>query len=420
MKRDVFVSYAGADERWVRAFTGHLRDLGLTFYEYKDPEDPQINSPVAATLERRIANSRHFVVILSKSAVRRRAVGWEIDKARSRQVNAKHYPIYPVMIEALEDRDIKKFALGGVPILNVCQQSATNDKQATYERLLKQLIPSAPKERSWPRCPPWPLPIPRTFEIVRSGKVLAIGAHWDDILLGCFGTLLKLRLLEDYEVRVAVLCTDHGERYYGVPQCNLNRRAARIYEQIQHRFHFAFDNGKNGHEGSAANRTANVKLENYGFRNKLDALRTRMSELASANEECNLILVPPADDHHEDHALTGQLAATYFRRPHQLKLEYEIKRYQDRSFVPSIFVRLDDEVPGTAESVADLKVRLLSRWIVKGTRHDSDDTLDTKINNSSFLFDERSLEARLRINSLDHGGDTRVQFGEIFRGKIAL
>src|SRR5512147_1380380 len=55
------------------------------------------------------------------------------------------------------------------------------------------------------------------FTFIRNGRLLVVGAHWDDLLLGCLGTMIKLRRICGYSVDLAVLCSNYPHGYFGRP-----------------------------------------------------------------------------------------------------------------------------------------------------------------------------------------------------------
>ncbi len=157
---------------------------------------------------------------------------------------------------------------------------------------------------SIPNCPI--LTLSKSFDLVRCGRVLAIGAHWDDILLGCFGTLLKLKRFFHYEVNVVVLCTGYNGYYYGKEQKDLPGRIKGIYNGL-------FPEP----EGFICNIVDPQKytIPDRGFAQSQSAVNLCIHDLANDGKDFNLILAPPLDDYHEDHAITGKLVMSHFRKP---------------------------------------------------------------------------------------------------------
>jgi len=249
------------------------------------------------------------------------------------------------------------------------------------------------------------------FQFGRDGSVLAVASHWDDLLLGCLGTLVKLKKVLGYEVSVLVLCNSYGS-YYGVDQPRLLDTTREMYGRLCR---------KCGFENLSVNVPQwinNQELADRSFRESVTLLKTILGTVAAGNPDAkpyNLILCPPVDDRNDDHAATGQLVFSTFRDPSYTLLEYPIKRYTEVALSPNICVGLDDTTEGLAgqrqEKVAGLKVALI-RKICRVNRK--------SVPNSNRLFSPDALSARMRMNALDYGKRSGVEFAEVFRGRIEL
>ena len=147
--------------------------------------------------------------------------------------------------------------------------------------------------------------------------MLAVGAHPDDIEIGCGGTLL--RLVGDGRVSRLTWCVMSGD---GVRRDEAAAGAGRVLagvaepRLVQHRFP----------DGYLPSRGAEVKRA--------------FEELKSA--EPDLVLVPRRADAHQDHRLLGELAWQTFRQ--QLVCEYEIPKYEGDLGTPNLFVELSSEL----------------------------------------------------------------------------
>ncbi len=145
--------------------------------------------------------------------------------------------------------------------------------------------------------------------------VLAIGAHPDDIEIGCGGTLLLLRERGDVDIRTLVLTgTPEREkeavqaaRLFGLP-------AAPVFAGLP-----------------------DTRLPDHPGRVK-DALEA----FREANAAPDVLLVPRTDDAHQDHRLLGTMATTVWRGP--LVLHYEIPKWDGDLGRPNVYVPLADEV----------------------------------------------------------------------------
>ena len=153
--------------------------------------------------------------------------------------------------------------------------------------------------------------------------VLCLGAHPDDIEIGCGGALLRLARRE-------------GLRLSGVVLTGTERRIDEARAAID-RF------------------VPGAKLETFGFPD--GRLPAHWNETKQALEDVasrvqpDLVFAPRIDDAHQDHRLVGQLATTVWRDA--LVLHYEIPKWDGDLASPTHFVGL------TAEE-ARRKVQLLN------------------------------------------------------------
>lgn len=147
--------------------------------------------------------------------------------------------------------------------------------------------------------------------------ILCIGAHSDDIEIGCGGTILRLR--QEYPgCRVYwIVFSGDGER------ADEARRGAELFGQE------AIVGGPRLHsfrDGFMPYTGAQVKDE-------LEKLKQEVSP--------DLILTTSRGDSHQDHRLLGELTWNTFRD--HLILEYEIPKYDGDLGNPSFFVPLTKE-----------------------------------------------------------------------------
>lgn len=147
-------------------------------------------------------------------------------------------------------------------------------------------------------------------------RVLCLGAHADDIEIGCGGTILKL--LGDRPGEIAV---------DWVVFCGSDERAEEARASARALL--------------ADAKEANVRVENFreryfpytGARIK-DHVARLGSEVAP-----DLVLTHYRDDRHQDHRLISELTYNTFRS--HLILEYEIPKYDGDLGRPGVFVHLD-------------------------------------------------------------------------------
>ncbi len=159
---------------------------------------------------------------------------------------------------------------------------------------------------------------------VRPGplSVLCLGAHPDDIEIGCGGTLLSLARRDEVSVT-------------GVVLTGSDERQAEAHAALR-RF------------------VPGAIVETAGLRDgrlpsDWDRAKDLLEEVARRHSP-DLVLAPRPDDAHQDHRVVGQLATTVWRDA--LVLHYEIVKWDGDLTTPSHYV------PLTPELVAE-KVRLL-------------------------------------------------------------
>ena len=166
-------------------------------------------------------------------------------------------------------------------------------------------------------------------------RLLCLGAHCDDIEIGCGGTVLTLVAARpDLAVRWVVFTSDDTRRREAEACAARFLRGSRAEVTIlDHRDAFL------PYSGPA------VKEEFEGLKDFAP----------------DLILTPFRGDAHQDHRLVAELTWNTFRR--HLILEYEIPKYDGDLGAPSVFVPLD-------AAVAEDKVRhILECYKSQADRH---------------------------------------------------
>jgi LmbE family N-acetylglucosaminyl deacetylase len=154
-------------------------------------------------------------------------------------------------------------------------------------------------------------------------RVVALGAHPDDIEIGCGGTLLALAEREDVEVHSLVL-TGGADR-----QAEARSAAA------------AF--------GVSASPVL-LGLPDSRLPEHWGAVKDALHDLRAAVTDPHVIFAPRVDDAHQDHRLLGTLVPTVWRGP--LILHYEIPKWDGDMGMPNAYVPLRSEL-------VERKVRLL-------------------------------------------------------------
>jgi len=152
----------------------------------------------------------------------------------------------------------------------------------------------------------------------RLRQLLVIGAHSDDIEIGCGGTLLRFtREYGDLEVNWMVLSA-HGQR-----ADEARRSAETILSRVERRqiLVHSFRDGFLPYEGAAVKEC-------------FESLKQQVQP--------DLILTHYGKDAHQDHRLVSELTWNTFRD--HLILEFEIPKYDGDLGRPNVFVRLDEEI----------------------------------------------------------------------------
>lgn len=152
------------------------------------------------------------------------------------------------------------------------------------------------------------------FNFKQGIKVLALGAHADDIELGCGATLFFLKERMRAEVHYRVF-SDHYEQ----PQ-ELNRREdiERAVEMLGVDSYWIYT------------------FTDTQFPVRWRDIQYRVSQLRNEINP-DLIFAPRLNDNHQDHVVVAEAAAREFRQGQAL-WHYEIKQYGQDEFPANIFV----------------------------------------------------------------------------------
>jgi LmbE family N-acetylglucosaminyl deacetylase len=149
-------------------------------------------------------------------------------------------------------------------------------------------------------------------------KILCLGAHSDDIEIGCGGTML--RILEEYEnveVLWIVFSATHDRK-----------------EEAE----------QSAHEFLANARQREIRIEGFrdGFFPYIGEQIKEYFEKLKIQVNPDLIFAPCRDDLHQDHRAISELTWNTFRD--HLILEYEIVKYDGDLGRPNFYINLDKEV----------------------------------------------------------------------------
>jgi LmbE family N-acetylglucosaminyl deacetylase len=144
-------------------------------------------------------------------------------------------------------------------------------------------------------------------------KVLCLGAHPDDVEIGCGGTLLELATRGETTVSTVVLTA--------TPERRREAETAGV--------HF-FPNGNVTVLGLPDSRLP----EHWG------ATKTALENLSQLHQP-DVLFVPRIDDAHQDHRLVGQLASTVWRDA--LILHYEIPKWDADLVPPTHYIAVSED-----------------------------------------------------------------------------
>jgi LmbE family N-acetylglucosaminyl deacetylase len=148
-------------------------------------------------------------------------------------------------------------------------------------------------------------------------RVLCLGAHSDDIEIGCGGTILNLvKTNPATEFCWVVFSGDSVRRTEAQSGAKAFLRGARVKHVRVERFR-----------------------ESY-FPSQWSAIKDRFESIRNRFEP-DLVLTHCRDDRHQDHRVLSDLAWNTFRD--HLILEYEIPKYDGDMGRPNVFVHLDAE-----------------------------------------------------------------------------
>jgi LmbE family N-acetylglucosaminyl deacetylase len=150
----------------------------------------------------------------------------------------------------------------------------------------------------------------------RAFRILCLGAHSDDIEIGCGGTILKLlEEIPETELRWIVLGATGQRIHEAVASANLFLASARKKEIV-------------------------VKGFKDGFFPYVGAEIKEFFEELKHEYAPDLILTHYRNDLHQDHRVVSELTWNTFRD--HLILEYEIVKYDGDIGAPNFFVPLSD------------------------------------------------------------------------------
>jgi LmbE family N-acetylglucosaminyl deacetylase len=197
-------------------------------------------------------------------------------------------------------------------------------------------------------------------------RVLCLGAHSDDIEIGCGGAILKL-----------IQQNPKLEFYWVVFSGNAER--AKEAKSSAERFL----------DGAAAAKIITLEFQDTLFPTQFAALKDAFTEIRSEFAP-DVIFTQYRDDRHQDHRTLSDLTWNAFRN-HAI-LEYEIPKFDGDLGQPNVFVDLPDEI-------AKRKIELLMDCF--GTQR------------SKHWFSPDTFEGLMRLRGLE----SATRFAEGFHGR---
>ena len=157
----------------------------------------------------------------------------------------------------------------------------------------------------------------KAFKLDQVRRILCLGAHSDDIEIGCGGTLLKL-IRDHQNLEILWVVFSAG--------------GARTREARESASEFL--------TGAAKKRIVVKTFKGSFFPYQGERIKAYFESLKSFQPD--LVFTHYRDDRHQDHRVLSDLAWNTFR-DHTV-LEYEIPRYDGDLGVPNVFVPLDEEI----------------------------------------------------------------------------
>jgi LmbE family N-acetylglucosaminyl deacetylase len=144
-------------------------------------------------------------------------------------------------------------------------------------------------------------------------RLLALGAHADDIEIGCGGTLLRLATERELEVLWVVFCSTP-------PRAEEARASAARFVR----------GARSSTVLVGAHRDGFLPYEGGGIKDEFEELKGKFQP--------DVVLTHSRDDRHQDHRLVSELTWNTWRD--HLILEYEIPKYDGDFGAPNLFAPL--------------------------------------------------------------------------------
>ncbi len=206
------------------------------------------------------------------------------------------------------------------------------------------------------------------LDISGASRVLCLGAHSDDIEIGCGATVLKL-----------VEARPETEFYWAVFGGDSRRQ----------------DEARNSAEeflqGAASKKIRTSSFRESYFPQQWTEIKD-FFEAIRGEFEPDLVFTHYREDRHQDHKVVSDLTWNTFRN--HLVLEYEIPKYDGDLGIPNTFVALDT-------SLAEKKVKLIQQHF--------------STQNNKLWFEENTFLSLMRIRGVECASESG--FAEAFYGR---
>jgi LmbE family N-acetylglucosaminyl deacetylase len=215
-----------------------------------------------------------------------------------------------------------------------------------------------------------------TFPLANIRNVLCLGAHSDDIEIGCGGTLLKLQ-----EINPAL----------NVVWIVFSSDPVRKREALESAGQFL-----------AKASDPNIQINDFPDRyfpaawSEIKDHFSRLAQELSGDQTPDLILTHRLEDRHQDHRVVAELTWNAFRN--HFVLEYEIPKFEGDLGQPNVFVPLSSE-----------QVELKTNTIVNCFPSQQDHQ----------WFDAETFRSLMRIRGLEANSSTRYAEG-FYSRKLTL
>lgn len=191
-------------------------------------------------------------------------------------------------------------------------------------------------------------------------NLLCVGAHCDDIEIGCGGTLLKW-IKEDKVKRIVwVVFSSNDER-----KQEAQKSAERFLSRLENHEIIILDF-----------RDAFLKYSGLDVKEEFEKLKKKIDP--------DIVFTHYRSDRHQDHRLLSDLAWNTYRN--HCILEYEIPKYDGDLGIPNAFVAIDKEEVETKISI------LLQSFESQSGKH---------------WFDEETFKSLMRLRGLECSSPTR-------------